>query len=209
VEQGQGDRVTVANLDRVVAPLGARLLCRLEWRGEGLDRLLDADHAALVEQVVGILQSDGWLVATEVSFSIFGERGSIDILAFHPRAQVLLVIEIKSTVPDVQARLVTLDRKVRLAPKIARERGWSATRVGRLLVIRDDRTSRRRVEQHELTFGTTFPDRSRRSRQWLHRPDPSAPLSGLWFLTGDLHTITRQRIRRPARGADQGTEHRS
>ena len=29
------------------------------------------------------LRPDGWEVATEVSFNVYGERGSIDILAFH------------------------------------------------------------------------------------------------------------------------------
>ena len=42
-------------------------------------------------------------MATEVSFSVYGERGSIDILAFHASTGSLLVIEIKSVVPDMQS----------------------------------------------------------------------------------------------------------
>ena len=49
----------------------------------------------------GCSQEAGWDVATEVSFNVRGERGSIDILAFHQATGSLLVIEIKSVVPDL------------------------------------------------------------------------------------------------------------
>jgi transcriptional regulator with XRE-family HTH domain len=76
IEQGRGDRVTVVTLERAVRPLQARLLVRLDWNGEALDRLLDAGHAALVEHMVRRLRRDGWEVATEASFNVAGERGS-------------------------------------------------------------------------------------------------------------------------------------
>ncbi|TMF40241.1 MAG: helix-turn-helix transcriptional regulator [Chloroflexi bacterium] len=62
IEQGHAAAVTVATLDRVARALGARFVCRLTWNGEGLDRLLDADHAAIVEEVVRILRAfeSGW-----------------------------------------------------------------------------------------------------------------------------------------------------
>ena len=129
-------------LRTLVDALGARLDCRLLWNGEALDRLLDESHAALVETVVLWLTSLGWEVATEVSFSIRGERGSIDVLAFHPATATLLVVEVKSVVPDVQATFVTLDRKTRLASEIARGRGWRPSRLGRLLVVVGPRVSR-------------------------------------------------------------------
>jgi transcriptional regulator with XRE-family HTH domain len=199
IEQGHASSVTVETLEKVARPLGARVVCRLTWQGEGLDRLLDADHAAIVEQVVRILGDARWLVATEVSFNHFGERGSIDILAFHPATQLVLVVEVKSVVPDVQATLVTLDRKERLALQIASGRGWDAVAVAKLLVIRDDRTARRRIEQHARTFGNAFPDRIARIRAWLRAPDPHAPIRGLWFLSSESQTVARQRVlgRRP------------
>jgi transcriptional regulator with XRE-family HTH domain len=159
IEHGRAEKVTVETLERLARPLGARVVCRLTWQGEGLDRLLDADHAAIVERVVRILGDFGWVVATEVSFNIWGERGSIDILAFHPGTRILLVVEVKSVVPYVQATLVTLDRKERLAIEIGRARGWDAAGVAKLLVIRDDRTARRRIDRHAATFGNAFPDR--------------------------------------------------
>lgn len=204
IEQGHAARVTVETLEKLARPLGARVVCRLVWQGEGLDRLLDADHAAIVEQVVRILRDAGWLVATEVSFNVYGERGSIDILAFHAALHALLVIEVKSVVPDVQATLVTLDRKERLALDIARDRGWNAIAVAKLLVIRDDRTARRRIDQHAATFGNAFPDRIARIRMWLRAPDPRQPLRGLWFLSNESQAVARQRVRGGRRRAERG-----
>jgi transcriptional regulator with XRE-family HTH domain len=182
IEQGRADRVPVETLEKVARPLGARVLCRLTWNGEGLDRLLDANHAEIVERVVRMLAAAGWLVATEVSFNVWGERGAIDVLAFHARTRILLVVEVKSVVPDVQATLTTLDRKERLGLEVARTRGWDATTVAKLLVVKNDRTSRRRIEQHAATFGNAFPDRARQIRTWLAAPDPRRRLRGLWVL---------------------------
>jgi hypothetical protein len=67
-----------------------------------------------------------------VSFSRYGERGSIDVLAWHPRRRALAVFEVKSVTPDMQAMFVGLDRKGRLAPGIARERGWEPAAGPRL-----------------------------------------------------------------------------
>ena len=188
--------MTVATLDRVATALGARVSVRLLWQGELLDRLRDEAHAAIVEQVLAVLVASRWLAATEVSFSVFGERGSIDVLAFHAETGALLVVEVKSVVPDVQATLVTLDRKERLAKGIAAERGWTARSVGRLLVIRDLRTARRRVGAHALTFGNAFPDRGWEVRRWLAAPDVTRPLRGLWFLPGGSQAGTRRGLRR-------------
>jgi transcriptional regulator with XRE-family HTH domain len=205
IERGHADRVTVATLDKVATALGGRVTCRLTWNGEGLDRLLDAEHAAIVEAVVRALRAADWLVATEVSFSIYGERGSIDVLAFHPSALVLLVVEVKSVVPDVQATLVTLDRKERLAMQIARERGWEPVAVARMLVVGENRTARRRIEAHAATFGNTFPDRAREIRRWVVAPDAQRPLRGLWFLSGATQASARQRVRRAEREPERGS----
>ena len=41
------------------------------------------------------------MLAPEVSFSIYGERGVIDILAWHPGRRALLIIELKTDIVDV------------------------------------------------------------------------------------------------------------
>jgi hypothetical protein len=45
------------------------------------------------------------------------------------------VVEVKTAVPDVQAMLYVLDRKVRIAPQLASARGWRATSISKLLVV--------------------------------------------------------------------------
>jgi transcriptional regulator with XRE-family HTH domain len=196
IEGGQADRVAVHTLIRTASALGATLSVKLLWHGEGLDRLLDAAHADMTERVLRLIQDLGWVASTEVSFNIRGDRGTIDLLAFHASTGSLLVIEIKSVVPDLQTMLGTLDRKVRIAPDVARERGWQVRSVSRLLVLPDDRTSRRRVERHSGTFDTTFPARTADVRRWLR--DPDGRLAGILFLPNAPHTGTRQRVA-PAR----------
>lgn len=203
IERGRGDRVPVHVLVAVAAALGASINVRVLWHGEGLDRLLDADHAALTEQMLHRLRALEWQVATEASFNIRGERGSIDILAFHEPTGSLLVIEIKSVVPDLQAMLGTLDRKARLAVEVARERGWRVRTVSRLLVLPDDRTARRRIDQHESTFFAALPARTVEVRRWLHAPTGS--LAGVLFLSDERHTSTRHRVGRPRSAG--GREH--
>jgi hypothetical protein len=157
-------------LDRLVAGLGARLDVGVRWRGEGLDRLLDQAHAGLVDQVVTILGRHEWEVVVEASFAISGERGSIDVLAFHPNSGTVLVIDVKSVVPDSQATLYTLDRKVRLAPKIALERGWTSRAVSRLLVVGEGTTARRRVMHLTATYDAALPIRGAAVKSWLRHP---------------------------------------
>ena len=200
IERGRADRVPVHVLVRVAAALGGTINVRLLWQGEGLDRLLDMAHADLAELMLSQLRRIEWEVAAEVSFNIRGERGTIDILAFHPPTGSLLVIEIKTVVPDLQAMLGTLDRKARLAKEIARERGWRVRTISRLLVLPDDRTARRRVGQHAATFGATLPARTVEVRRWLAAP--SGRLAGVLFLTTEQQASTRHRVTSPRQSRD-------
>jgi len=197
VESGRFDSVPVGKVDRIARSLGAATDLRLGWNGEALDRLLDAAHAALVELVAATLRAAGWEVVLEATFQIYGERGSVDILGWHAGSRVVLVIEIKSVVPDIQAMLASLDRKARLAPAISRDRGWAPATVGQLLVIGDTRTARRRIEALSTTFSSEFPDRAVAVRRWLAKPVADAPLRGLWFLSAAHQVRARHRVPRP------------
>jgi transcriptional regulator with XRE-family HTH domain len=171
VERGNGRLVTLRTIESLAEALGASASLRLRWHGEDLDRLLDEAHAGLVEWVVASLRARGWEVVTEATFSVYGERGSIDILAFYPASGCLLVVEVKSVVPDVQATLAGIDRKARLAPQLARDRGWTVRCVSRLLVLPADRTARRRVAQFGSTFNLALPVRTVAARQWIAAPE--------------------------------------
>ena len=208
IEHGDIDTLTLGRLFEVSRAVEAVLDLRLRWRGEQLDRLLDEAHSGLVEAVVEMLKHDGWEVAVEVSFSIWGERGSIDILALHPATATLFVIEVKSVVPDNQAAILGLDRKARLAARIAEERGWQAKVVAKMLVVAATATSRRRVARSGATFDAAFPVRGTQLRRWLR--NPTGTVSGLLFVPyvsrGDLRKRRPglERVRRPAEPASGG-----
>jgi len=207
IELGRMGPLPVGTIQRVAEALGATLEIRIRWNGEGLDRLLDQAHAGLVESLVARLQTGGWETEVEATFSIRGERGSIDVFGYHPATGIVLVTEVKSVMPDSQAVLVGVDRKGRLAPEIARERGWTCRGVARLLVIGDSSTSRRRVDALSATYRTTFPVSGREVIRWLRGPD--VPIAGLLFLPyvlpGRSRTSTTgmQRVRKRGSGTQR------
>lgn len=182
LELGQLEGATLGTLAAVVRALGATIDVGVRWNGEALDRLLDAAHAAIVERLIAMLREFGWEIAPEVSYSIGGERGSVDVLAWHPEVQIALIVEVKSVVPDLQATLHGLDRKARIGPILDRERGWLVRGVARLLVIGETRTNRRRLDTHAATVAAALPTSGRAVLTWLRSPHPPA-LSGRLFLS--------------------------
>lgn len=181
IERGHGDRLAFRTLMRVTGALDAGAGIDLRWRGGELERLLDEAHAALVAAVAGTLDSDGWDLRIEVTYAVYGQNGSIDVLAWHQESRSLLVLEIKTEITSGESTIRRLDEKVRLAADIARERfGWTARTVSRLLVVEDTTTARRRVTVGGALFRAAFPSRAVEVRRWLRAPAVS--LSGLMFL---------------------------
>ena len=90
----------------------------------------------------------GWSSVPEVSFSIYGERGAIDILAWHGATRSLLIIELKTLLVILAELVRTMDRRVRLGRRIARERGWSPASISSWVIFVDTRTNRRHVADH-------------------------------------------------------------
>jgi transcriptional regulator with XRE-family HTH domain len=200
-ERGDAGTLTGTTLADIAEALGARYIPRVSWQGEALDRLLDAAHAGLVDEVVRVLVRNGWTVIPEATFSRYGERGSIDILAWHEGQRALLIVEVKSVVPDLQGLLAGIDRKCRIAPELAAARGWRVRSVSRLIVLPDDRTARRRLEHHAATFAAAYPARNVAVRRWLARPDSA--LAGVLFLPSSSSTTARHRV-----GRRSGRNHR-
>lgn len=195
-ERGRIDATNVRTLRRVFTSLDARLDLVPRWQGADLDRLLDARHAGMTEALVRRLSSlPDWIVQPEVTFSIFGERGSIDIVAWHPTRRALLVIEVKSAIGDVGALVRQVDRYRRLARQVAAERGWSPVSVGVWVVVADGRTARRRLAEHRSTLKRAFPADGHAMERWIHSPARDA--SGLSFLPF-AHPVKVGRRRRDA-----------
>jgi len=81
IERGDLACVRVEQLLALAAALRADIDIVLRWNGADLNRLLNAGHSAMHELVVGILTATGWEVVPERSFSIWDERGVVDLLA--------------------------------------------------------------------------------------------------------------------------------
>jgi len=182
LEAGLAGGLRVDDIRDHFALFGARVRLSAWWNGASLDRLLDEEHAGLVEGSVGQLRAYGWLPDAEVTFSEYGERGSIDVFASHEPTRSLFVGEVKSAWGSIEETLRGIDVKARLAPKLAFAKlGWRPAQVARVLILPENRTARRIARRHAETLDAVLPARNREVRAWLRTP--SGPLRGLWFLS--------------------------
>jgi transcriptional regulator with XRE-family HTH domain len=180
VERGRLDSVPLARLRRIAAALEVRLVIEPRWRGAGLERALSARHASMGEAITRTLTAAGWEVQPEVSFSHFGERGVVDLAAWHADAGTLLLVELKTELVDINGLLAVADRRRRLAATIVAPLGWAPKRVGMWIVIAESRTNRRRVAEHRTVLRAAFPHDGRSISGWL--ADPRGAAAALWFL---------------------------
>lgn len=197
IERGHLDRLAIRTIRSVFAVVDARFDSAVSWRGGAIDRLLDERHSLLVGAVADLLRAESWLVELEVTFSVYGERGSIDILAYHPATRTLLIVEVKTELTSIEEAIRRHDAKVRLGVEIAADRfGWPVDAVppSRLLVVLETSANRRRVSRHDQSLGVAYPARGRDIRRWLRRP--AGPVRGLGFLP-----LSNRGSTRPAPGA--------
>lgn len=182
IEAGDVGLIPLERTRRVFDAVGGRAKLSAFWNGAVADRLLDEAHARIVERALAVFQARGWETAIEVSFSEFGERGSIDILGARRAPSAIAVCEIKSDFGSLEETNRVLDMKERLAPKLAeRTFGFRPRTIGRLLILPERSTLRRVVDEHVRTMGAIYPARGREVRRWLR--DPAVPLRGIWFLS--------------------------
>jgi transcriptional regulator with XRE-family HTH domain len=182
IERGDVGLISVERVRQAFAALGARARVTAWWNGAAADRLLDERHADVLERASRVMAKLGWQVPTEVTFSEFGERGSIDIFGHRRAANAIAVCEVKSAFGSLEETNRTLDTKTRLAPKLCQNRfGWAPRHVAKLLIVPDESTIRRIVAAHSQTMDSLYPARSREVRAWLRAPDQN--LAGIWFLS--------------------------
>ena len=181
LERGLLARVSVDAFRRVCAALHIEPVLEVRWRGGLGDRLVDRGHARIVEAVLAELARWGWESVPEFTFNVFGERGSVDVLAWHPLTRTLLIVEIKTRLTDLQRLLMAMSRKLRLVPgEAARDRGWKPRAIGHVVVVQATRANRSIVASHRATFEATFPHQTAEVRRWLRKP--TADIAGLWFI---------------------------
>jgi transcriptional regulator with XRE-family HTH domain len=211
IERGRIAGVPVAKVRRVAEALDARIDMTVRWQGGDLGRLINARHAAMHEAMARFFAvRSSWVIEPEVSFSIWGERGTVDILAWHPEARALLVVELKSELVDLNELLGTLDRKRRLATQIADTRSWNPACVGVWVVVADSRTNRRAVAAHAAAIRNKLPTDGRGIGRWLGKPDhavgalsflPSVQGTHLDARTAAVKRVVRARSRPPSRSS--------
>jgi transcriptional regulator with XRE-family HTH domain len=199
LERGGAAGMTVATVRAIAAAVDLPLGWDVGWQRQTIDRLLDADHSALGARLADRLTGWGWIVRSEVSFNHYGDRGRIDILAYHPVHRMLLVVEIKTLIVDGQELLGGLDVKARVAPRVARELGWAVRAVVPAIVVADSTTARRRVADLGALLAR-YAVRGNQAVAWLRSPDGSP--TGLLMLTklpntasGDARRAGRRRMR--------------
>jgi transcriptional regulator with XRE-family HTH domain len=204
IERGHIGTLPLRIVRAVAAVLEIRTDLVVAWRGGSLDRVMNARHSALHEQLASRLRNEtGWVSAAEVSYSIWGERGVIDRLAFHAERRMLAVFEIKADLSDPAGLIAQLDRYRRLAPDIAQGLGWEGDRVSGWAVVADTDANRRRLAAHRELLRGALPKNGRALKAWLH--NPGQRVDGLTFMayprrqtgTRTLSTVKRVRLTRP------------
>jgi transcriptional regulator with XRE-family HTH domain len=210
LERGRVDLLTVHTVRAIAATVGIDLPFAVRGRGAQIDQLIDEEHSAMVNAVVVRLTQEGWETMIEFSFNDYGDRGSVDVLAWHARHQALLVIETKSRLADLQETCRALDIKARVVPRLVGvARGWRPAVVGVLLVVQESTREREAVARRAAIFDSSFPARMVEIRSWLR--EPSRPIRGLWFLRNAntncvAHRSARpMRVRKPSVAPDPGS----
>jgi len=181
VSQGHIARLERAQVPDLSFRLALQVLDRLDARMEvrfiGLPAstvaLKDRAHARCVAYVARRLGRIGFEVASEVDIGGDRWRGFADILAFHPRERILVVIEVKTEIHD----LGDLDRQIGVAERgswdAARVRGWRPRAMSALLLILATDENDRRLAQNRSYFDEAYRLRSRTLNRWLR--DPAIP----------------------------------
>lgn len=210
LERGLGADLRLRTIRRICAALEIRLELDARWRGGDLERHLTARHSAMAEELTGwLLRRPDWTVRPEVSFSIWGERGVVDLIAWHAARRTMLLIELKTEIVDVGDLMATADRRRRLAPRIASELGWRPIAIGYWVAVAESTTNARRVRDHRAVLRTAFPSDWRAIRAWLR--EPVGPMAGLSLrasrrLPSDRNAIVKRvgKPRRPRVGLASG-----
>lgn len=171
IERGHLGSLTFEAVRCVTAALEIRLETLPRSRAGDLDRLVNARHAALAEAVLArFARLPGWVARPEISFNVYGDRGVVDVLAWHAASRSLLVIELKTEIVELGELLAVLDRKRRLGAAIGAPLGWVPDLVGTWLIVAEGRTNRRRLTAHRAILRAAFPDDLRHVGSWLREP---------------------------------------
>ena len=208
IEAGRLDDVSFGHVRRMARVFDARFEGLLRWRGADLDRLVNRGHALMHEAMFRWLREiGGWFALPEVSFARNGERGVIDIVAWHAASRTLLVIELKTRIVDINDLMATMDIRRRVSWQIAEGHGWHPVAVGVWVVVAPGRSNARALAEHATVLRAKFSADGRSMRRWLAKP--AGDIASLSFMpqlrAADLRRdpTTPRRVRRSSPSADR------
>ena len=193
VESGRAADVRLGRIRSILAAQDGRFrVTDLVEKGRRRTNCLTDVTLRWSSDVVALMKARGWDVYAEVSFSEFGERGSIDVLALRSDLSVALVLEIKTAIGSLEETNRVFDAKVRLAPAIVQKRfGWRPKVVGCALVLpaRIDPSPNNRSARADYAgaLSGAWPTSSGMAAATV------GPLRGLWFLSNRRNTTSVQR----------------
>jgi transcriptional regulator with XRE-family HTH domain len=214
IERGRLQSVSIGTILAVARALEIQVGLTARWHAGDLDRLVNGRHARLHESVARWFAQElpDWVLEPEVSFSIYGERGVIDILAWHRGLRALIVIELKTDIVDVNQLIGQMNQRRRLAREIAHDRGWDPLTISMWVIVANGRTNRARLAAHRTVLRNAFPLDSRSMQAWLRRPERAIAALSIWARgehrasTDDLaarHRVTRRVGRRASDHAER------
>ena len=173
IEHGRANP-TIDVVDRLITALGLEVTFRLPIV-VGEHRQRDLVHARCSGYVSRRLLTVGWRTAREVEIAHLRSHGWIDLLAFDPRSQTLLVIEIKTVLDDLGAIERQIGWYEREARAIARQRGWTPTRVITWLLVLATDEVEARLRTNRTVIDQVFPVRATAMTEGLADPGGSWP----------------------------------
>jgi hypothetical protein len=182
---------------RVAGALDVRVDLVARWRAGDLDRLLNAGHSQLHELVARWFGKElpAWILAPEVSYAIYRERGVVDIVAWHPGRRAILVIELKTDIVDINQLIGKVGEKARLIRQIVRDRGWDPLTVSTWVIVAGGRTNRARLAAHRAVLRAAFPADGRAMRSWLSDPVGQMAALSIWTETAGRQLTPTRRVR--------------
>lgn len=174
IEAGRAN-ISVDLMDRIADVVGLRLQLMVDPPAFfGTRRAHDTVHAWCSGYISRRLGMAGWLVAREVDVSSAGVRGWIDLLAFHPAARILAIVEIKTRLEDLGG----LERQVgwyeRHAFAAAARQGWRPRRIVVWMLGLASAEVDDAVLSHRDVVGNGFPGRAGAMLETIAGGEPTA-----------------------------------
>lgn len=158
MERDKRGGLDLETLDRVLGELGLRVTLEVDGIHVTERReQRDAVHATIVSVLVRRLTRAGWQVATEVPTGAGAPTGWIDLIAFRAADGAMLVIEVKTAIPDVGGLLRQVSFYEREASWAARRQGWLPERVAVAVVCLDSAQVRETLERNRDQLTAAFP----------------------------------------------------